>query len=141
MHKESTLTYLWFLPSPFHNLPPPPRSRSSFVSFAFISALIFKIFFILLTLEFFISPFSSCFRCSVQFSRSVVSDSLRSHESQHASPPCPSPTPGVHSDSRHRVSDAIQSSHPLPSPSPPAPNPAQHQSCSVVSNSLRPHGL
>ena len=37
---------------------------------------------------------------SVQFSRSVVSDSLRSHDSQHARPPCPSPTPRVHSDSR-----------------------------------------
>ena len=37
---------------------------------------------------------------SVQFSPSVVSDSLRPHESQHARPPCPSPTPGVHSDSR-----------------------------------------
>ena len=36
---------------------------------------------------------------SVQFSRSVVSDSLRPHEPQHARPPCPSPTPGVHSDS------------------------------------------
>ena len=36
---------------------------------------------------------------SVQFSRSVVSDSLRSHESQHARPPCPSPTPRVHPDS------------------------------------------
>ena len=36
---------------------------------------------------------------SVQFSRSVVPDSLRPHESQHARPPCPSPTPGVHSDS------------------------------------------
>ena len=34
--------------------------------------------------------------CSVQFSRSVVSDSLRPHESQHARPPCPSPSPGVH---------------------------------------------
>ena len=31
-----------------------------------------------------------------QFSRSVVSDSLRPHESQHAKPPCPTPTPGVH---------------------------------------------
>ena len=31
---------------------------------------------------------------SVQFSRSVVSDSLRPHESQHTRPPCPSPTPG-----------------------------------------------
>ena len=30
-----------------------------------------------------------------QFSRSVVSDSLRPHELQHARPPCPSPTPGV----------------------------------------------
>jgi len=38
--------------------------------------------------------------CSVQFSHSVVSSSLRPHESQHARPPCPSPTPGVHSDSR-----------------------------------------
>ena len=35
----------------------------------------------------------------VQFSHSVVSDSLQPHESQHARPPCPSPTPGVHSDS------------------------------------------
>ena len=41
-----------------------------------------------------ISQFSS-----VQFSRSVMSDSLWPHESQHARPPCPSPTPGVYSDS------------------------------------------
>ena len=40
-----------------------------------------------------------CFR-SDQISCSVVSDSLRPHELQHARPPCPSPTPGVHSDSR-----------------------------------------
>ena len=37
---------------------------------------------------------------SVQFSRSVLSDSLRPHELQHARPPCPPPTPGVHSNSR-----------------------------------------
>ena len=37
---------------------------------------------------------------SDQISHSVVSDSLRPHESQHARPPCPSPTPGVHWDSR-----------------------------------------
>ena len=36
---------------------------------------------------------------SVQFSRSVVSDSLWPHESQHVRPPCPSPSPGVQSDS------------------------------------------
>ena len=35
---------------------------------------------------------------SVQFSRSVMSNSLRPHELQHARPPCPSPTPGVHPD-------------------------------------------
>ena len=35
----------------------------------------------------------------VQFSRSVVSDSLWPHESQHARPPCPSPTPRVYSNS------------------------------------------
>jgi len=37
---------------------------------------------------------------SVHFSSSVVSDSLWTHESQNAKPPCPSPTPRVHSDSR-----------------------------------------
>ena len=37
---------------------------------------------------------------SVQFSRSVVSNSLQPHKLQHARSPCPSPTPGVHSDSR-----------------------------------------
>ena len=37
---------------------------------------------------------------SDQISRSVMSDSLWPHESQHPRPPCPSPTPGVHSDSR-----------------------------------------
>ena len=61
-----------------------------------------------------------CFS-SFRFSHLVVSDSLRHHELQHARPLCPSPTPGVHSDPRHRVSDAIQPSHPLSSPSPPAP--------------------
>ena len=37
---------------------------------------------------------------SDQISRSVVSDSLQPYELQHARPPCPSPTPGVHRDSR-----------------------------------------
>ena len=39
-------------------------------------------------------------QASVQFSCSVMSNSLRPRKSQHARPPCPSPTPGVHSDSR-----------------------------------------
>ena len=40
------------------------------------------------------------FHWSDQISHSVVSDSLRPHESQHTRPSYPSPTPGVHSDSR-----------------------------------------
>ena len=47
---------------------------------------------------------------SVQFSHSVVSDSLWTHELQHARPPCPSPTPRVHSNLCPLVSDAIQPS-------------------------------
>ena len=43
--------------------------------------------------------YMKCQFSSVQFSRSVMSDSLRPHESQHTKPPCPSPTPGVHPDS------------------------------------------
>ena len=65
---------------------------------------------------------------SVQFCRSVMSDSLRPHELQHARPPCPSQTPGVHPNSCPSIGDAIQPSHPLLSPSPSAPNPSQHQS-------------
>ena len=50
---------------------------------------------------------------SVQFSHSVVSDSLQPHEPQHTRPPCPSPTPGVHSNScplSHWCHPAISSS-------------------------------
>ena len=65
---------------------------------------------------------------SVQFSLSVVSDSLRPHELQHSRPPCPSPTLEFTQTHIHWVSDAIQPSHPLSSPSLPAPNPSQHQS-------------
>ena len=64
---------------------------------------------------------------SVQFSRSVVSDSLRSHGLQHARPPCPSPTPSVYSNSCPLNGDAIQPSHPLSSPSPTAFNLSQHE--------------
>ena len=43
------------------------------------------------------------------FSHSVVSDSLRPHESQHARPPCPSPSPGVHSNMS--IESGMPSSH------------------------------
>ena len=64
---------------------------------------------------------------SVQFSRSVVSDSLRPHEPQHARPPCYHQLPESTQTHVHRVSDAIQPSHSLSSPSPPALNLSQHQ--------------
>ena len=70
----------------------------------------------------------------IRSGRSVVSDSLQPHESQHARPPCPSPTPGVETHG-HQVSDAIQPSHPLSSPSPLAPNPSQHQGVFQLVNS------
>ena len=53
--------------------------------------------------------FNLSMRWSDQISCSVVSDSLRPHESQHARPPCPSPTPGVHSDSA--IKSVMPSSH------------------------------
>ena len=109
---------------------------------------------------------------SVQFSRSVVCDSLWPHESQHARPPCPSPTLGVHSN----LCPLSRWCHPTISPSvvpfssclqsfpasgsfprsqfftssksslgqmPPSlwASVQFSYSRSVVSNSLRPHGL
>ena len=60
---------------------------------------------------------------SGQFSHSVVSDCLRPHESQHMPGlPVHHQLPEFTQTHVHRVSDAIQPSHPLSSPSPPAPN-------------------
>ena len=64
---------------------------------------------------------------SVQFSRLVVSDSLRPHGLQHVRFPCPSPTPELAQTHVHWVGDAIQPSHLLSSPSPPAFNLSHHQ--------------
>ena len=68
-----------------------------------------------------------CTGHSVQFSRSVVSHSLRPHEPQHARPPCPSPTPGIYPNScplswwcHPTISSSVVHS-------PPAFNLSQHQ--------------
>ena len=61
---------------------------------------------------------------SVQFSHLAVSDSLRPHESQHAGLPVHHQLSEFTQTHIHRVSDAIQPSHPLLSPPPPAPNPS-----------------
>ena len=68
---------------------------------------------------------STYFNASVQFSHSVVSDTLRPHESQHARPPCPSPTPRVHSNLLTSIELVMSSSHlilccPLLPPIPPS---------------------
>ena len=77
----------------------------SFVFFFPINSLFTTFAYIWLGQCFFITYKFKCVNyklviSSVQFSCSVVSDSLRPHELQHARPPCPSPSPGVHSNSR-----------------------------------------
>ena len=64
---------------------------------------------------------------SVQFSHSVMSDSLQPHESQHVRPSCPYQLSEFTQTHVHRVGDAIQPSNPLSSPSPPGPNPSSIQ--------------
>ena len=68
-------------------------------------------------------------RESIQFSRSVISDFLRPHGLQHASPPNHQ-FPELAQTHVHWVSDAIQASHSLLSPSLPAFNLSQHQGLS-----------
>ena len=64
---------------------------------------------------------------SVQFSHSVLSDSLRPYESQHARAPCPSPTPRVHPDPCPLSCWCYPTISSSSSPSPPALNLSQHQ--------------
>ena len=72
-----------------------------------------------------------------QFSRSVMSNSLRPHGLRHAGLPCSSPTPGTCSNS----CPSSRWCHPLSSPSPPSPNPSQHQSFFQWVNSSHLHLL
>ena len=82
------------------------------------------------------------FSYSIQFTCSVVSDSLQHHESQHARPPCPSPTPGVHPNTYplSQWCHPIISSSVVPFSSWPQSFPHSVQfSRSVVPYSLRSH--
>ena len=86
----------------------PPIKNYTAISFLHVFVLVHSPFFLIYTqgIEFFswicsyVQLLQISSSCSVQFSHSVVSDSLRPHESQYARPPCPSPTPRVHPDSR-----------------------------------------
>ena len=55
-----------------------------------------KVIYVYMCVYVYICSFSNIFPLSVQFSHSVVSDSLQPHESQHTRPPCLSPTPRIH---------------------------------------------
>ena len=65
---------------------------------------------------------------SVQFSHSVMSDSLWPHELQHARPPCPSPNPGVHPNSCPSSWWCYPATSPSVVPFSSCPTPSQHQS-------------
>ena len=79
---------------------------------------------------------NTIFNSSVQFSWSVVSNSLWPHEPQHARPPCHHQLLEFTQTHVHQVGDAVQLSHPLLSPSPPVLNLSWHQSLFQWVNSL-----
>ena len=83
--------------------------------------------FTLLFVQLFVTLFSSPILGSVQFSCSVMSNSLWPHGLQHTRPPCPSRTPSLLKLKSIESGDATQPSHPLSFPSPPAFYLSQHQ--------------
>ena len=108
----------------------PPCSQSLFGNIYLDTTLFLKLTIVQLFIEVPASP--TIFKdlsaiSSVQFSRSVMSYSLRPHELQHARPPVHHQLPEFTQTHVHRVGDAIQPSHPL-SPPPPALSLSQHQS-------------
>ena len=76
---------------------------------------------------------------SVHFSLSVVSHSLWPDKSQHARPPCPSPTPGVHSDTQTQSIESVMPSSHLILCRPLLLLPPIHPSIRVFSNESTPH--
>ena len=82
----------------------------------------------IISLEFSVLEFNLL--CSAQFSSVAQSCLTLCDPMNHSTPGLPvhHQIPQFTQSRVHRVSDAIQSSHPLSSPSPPAPNPSQHQS-------------
>ena len=109
----------------FYLIIPSIQKYMWFLYFSSMSMTLLKSFssrFLMCLLEYAIYKISS-----VQFSPSVVSNSLRPHGLQHTRPPCPSPLPEFTPTHVHWVGDAIQPSHLLSSLSPPAFNLSQNQ--------------
>ena len=88
---------------------------------------LYPFYYFLLT-QYFLYCMFVYFFSSVQFSCSLVSESLQPHGLQHTRLPCPSQHLEIVQTPVHWVGDAIQPSDPLSSPSPPAFNLSQHQS-------------
>ena len=93
---SSKILFLYFL-SYFSLSSLPTCSLPSSLSL-FLITVLWKIQNLLFTMTDFLLKVLPAFS-SVQFSHSVVSDSLQPHEPQHTQPPSPSPTPGVHPNS------------------------------------------
>ena len=113
------LCILWncFLNFTLYLIIPSIQKYMWFLYFGSMSMTLLKSFssrFLMCLLEYAIYKISS-----VQFSPSVVSNSLQPHGPQHTRPPCPSPLPEFTQTHVHWVGDAIQPSHLLSSLSPP----------------------
>ena len=93
--KVKSVTTSTASPSIFHEVMGPDAMILVFWMLSFKPDFSFSPFHSHFSLSWILVTSSNCFS-SVQFSHSVVSDSLQPHELQHARPPCPSPTPGVH---------------------------------------------
>ena len=144
-HPRCKCLLISWLQSPYAVILEPPKTKSVTVSIVSPSichevmgpdAMILVFWLLSFKPAFPLSSFIKRLFSSVQFSCSVVSDSLRPHESQHARLPVHHHLLEFTQIHVHRVSDAIQPSHPLSSPSPPAPNPSPHQSLFQWVNSL-----
>ena len=95
---------MWKVPPPqIISLPIKKKRKKLWIEILCLNGVHFSMYYFFISLLLYLHS-SSSFRysylnfidVSLQFSHSVMSNSLRPHEPQHARPPCPSPTPGVH---------------------------------------------
>jgi len=86
-------------PKSSHPLPLPQSPKDCSMHQCLFCCLVYRVIVTIFLNSIYMCWYTVLMSPSVQFSRSVVSNSLRPHESQHSRPSCPSPTPGVHPNS------------------------------------------